>query len=216
MAIKKEKADEIAIEEKVAPVVDNTQAQILEMMKEMQSQIAELSAKNKELEESNAKFASVSAYDTKTPANDKVKLIHMLQGGTTLVTSTGKEIRFENLFEDRYIKKEDFEDIIYGHKFDTIFKEIGVYVCDKECREDVMLEQYYTKYQANENMFKDMLEMNPNDLNEKLKLIPLNLAESFATFVIDENKMGNTKAMDRGVLSTVGDFFKVDIYSMLK
>lgn len=214
------KVEEVKV---VESTQDNSSAQILEMLKQMQEQLNQSQEKQKELEEKLDKsekekeaLKATQFYDTSTVSPDKVKLVHMLQGGTSLVTSIGKEIRFENLFEVRYVTKSDLEDLVFGHKFNSMFQNIGVYICDKSIREEMMLQQYYDKYDINENMFIEMLEMSYDDIKAKLSILPEDLQFSFKVYVIDEHKNGNKKAESRELLSALSDFFKTDIYAHLK
>ncbi len=205
-----EKEDKV---EKKEAARTSKEDQILEMMAAMNLKMEKLEKENKELKDSQKKSELGGQV---SPMSNKVKLVSLRYGGLTLRTSIGKKIRFEDYKEDRYLLKEDLEDLVYSHQYDKIFREIGVYICDKQMREDLLLSPYYEKYNVHEDSFVEMLTMEPDELYAKLKSIPLKMAEAFATYVIDENKAGNKNADSRALITTVGSFFKIDLYEKLK
>ena len=183
-------------------------------LEEMQKQMELLLKNQAKLQEENKKLKEVKTEPEKETIvainpNKRVKLVHMLQGGTTLKNQRSL-IRFENFLQPRYARYEDVEDFRHG-KYHKLFESAGVLVIGRENREALMLDTIYAELGISAKMYDEMLKLDAQALIAKLSTLPINLQITFSTYFIEQAKDENPDCVAISKWDALSKYFS-DLY----
>ena len=188
----------------------DTEVNELQELKKMMADVLKkqeaLEKENMELKKTKEDNVAEQGSISEINPNKRVKLIHMLQGGTTLKNHKAR-VRFESLFQARYAKYEDVEDFRHGD-YREIFEDGGIFVAGKANRQALMLDHLVDdQYKMNEKLYDDMLKLKPQELVVKLKSLSEALQTSFATYFIDLAKENHKDCIDRNKWDALSTYF---------
>ena len=217
MAGRPKKSDTTTKAKTTAKDKETTNVDVAKQLEEMKKQMELLLKNQAKLEEENEKLKEKKVeapVETKVEEEDiivsvdpnkRVKMIHMLQGGTTL-RNPRANIRFENFLQPRYARYEDVEDFRHG-KYHKLFETAGIYVVGKKNREALMLDAVYNELGISDKVYGEMLKLDAESLVAKLATLPLKLQTSFSTYFIEEAKNENPDCISIGKWSALSNYF---------
>lgn len=232
MAITKKtstKKTEPKLEEKEVVKQDDTLSEELEEQKKQNSEMTELMLQmKKELEELKKEKLEKEAKVVESiknededenfipdiPSNKKVRLTHMVFGGTTLF-GTKRNLRLSDFGDIKYCKYEDLEDYRYDERCRKIFENQFVYIDDKDVRKALGLEEFY-KIETGKQNFIKIAKSSPEDITKFLKNVNTGLQCSFATFFIDGIKDKKQEFLDINKWDALNKHFNINIAEMIQ
>ena len=188
--------------------------------KELKSELQELKEQMKLLKEqmitqvpeSTQKEEEIEDVLPEIPSNQRVKMVHMIYGGTTL-TGTRVSLRFEDFGTVRYARYEDVEDIRHTF-YPRHFEDRLIYIPNKKVRKALMLDDYYD-IEANPSFFESLAKSKPEEIRGKLDKLPEDLKISFATYFIDGIKANKIDFLDNNKQAVLNDYFNINIQQMI-
>ena len=187
--------------------------------KKLENELKELKEQMKLLKEQatvqvpeNVQEEKVEDVLPEIPSNQRVKMIHMIYGGTTLI-GTRVSLRFEDFGTVRYARFEDVEDIRHTF-YPRHFEDRLIYIPNKKVRKALMLDDYYD-VETNPSFFESMAKSKPEEIREKLDKLPEDLKISFATYFIDGIKANKADFLDNNKQAVLNNYFNINVQQMI-
>lgn len=216
MAKKDEKVTNVEnVEEKVETTQSNIDMQKLiseaiknavsETSKAYELRISELEQKIQEKESENSleKEEVVSKHISMN--SDKMVAIQHMGIGNASFHRGRVRVNFEKLFDVRKIQWSILDEMYY--EFQRWFEEFEIVILDKEVREYYGLEGIFKEEGADEKVFNKLLDMNNDNMLNKVNKFPFMLSMSFLKFYCLENMRGNQKAFVDNRYQIIQDFY---------
>lgn len=143
----------------------------------------------------------------------RVLLVNMMDAGATLISHSGKSIRFDQCGQVQSAKFEDVES--YRNKYRSLFETLGIRIIDAEdVINSLYLKPFYKKYDISFEELENIIALEPQALVEKIKSLSKPLQESALCMIIGGVARSDAKYIDRNKWEVINNAFGINILKL--
>lgn len=196
-------------QEQMSKELDSMKEQMVLIMQQMQKQEEKPAPEPEVVKEPQDEIEEFPTI----PSGYRVKMVHMLHGGTTL-QGAKTMTRFKDFGSIRYARYEDVEDYRYSGKYTKHFENGYIYITDKKVRKALGLDTV-NGLEVNPKLFEKMSKSTAKEIKETLDKLSHHVRISFATYFIDGIKGGASEFLDTNKWTILNNYFSINIQDII-
>lgn len=140
----------------------------------------------------------------------RVLLMHMIYAGGTYKTADGRPpIRFDGFGSIQPIRFEDLQHMVTRYR--NRFQNLEIKILDDDIVDALYLRDFYNKNNITDDEIRNIINLNPQALVDKIKSLPRSLQESALSLIIDGVSKNDSMYMDRNKWQVINNAFNIDI-----